>query len=129
MTELDVKQEAQEALRYFDLDANAMGTKDNQLANLINSYDARNAGKQANLELGQGVLRPRHNVDAAFAAVEEKIKRRRGLYDPNATVASNSEKFKSEDKHTPPTDEPKTADSAIKLPEGWSLIAKEDSRV
>lgn len=128
MTDLDVKQEAQEALRYFDLDANTIGTKDNQLADLINSYDARIADKQANLELGQGVLRPRHNVDAAFAAVEEKIKRRRGLYDPNATVASNSEKFKSEGQRTPPTDELKTADSAVKLPEGWGLIAKEDAR-
>ena len=130
MSDLDIKHEAQEALRYFDLDANSIGTKDNQLAGLINSYDAQKEyDQQASVKLAQGVLRPRHNVDAAFAVVEEKIKRRSGLYDPNATIASNSEKYKSGDVRIPPqSKELKTDNKQVDLPKGWSLLGKEESR-
>ena len=97
MTDLDIQYEAQEALRYLDLDSNTMGTKDNQIANAINARELQKANdKKASVQLAQGILRPRHNVDVAFA-VDEKIRRRRGLYAPNATVANNSEKFNSGD--------------------------------
>ena len=127
VSDLDIKLEAQEALRYLDLDSNTIGTKDNGLAKLIDKYDMHKANdKQASVQLAKGVLRPRHDVDAAFAALEEKIKRRRGLYDPNATVASNSEKYNSGDGRIPSQSE--NGSKSI-LPKGWALIAKDKERV
>jgi hypothetical protein len=130
MSDLDVRREAQEALRYFDLDSNSIGTKDNQLAGLIDSYDMQKANeKEISTAVLNGILRPRHNVDAAFAVLEEKIKRRKGLYDPNATVASNSEKYKSGDDRIPPqSEELKTDNKSVDLPKGWALLTKEEAR-
>ncbi len=130
MSDLDIKYEAQEAVRYLDLDSNTMGTKDNQIADAINASELQKANdKKASVQLAQGVLRPRHNIDVAFVAVDEKIKRRRGLYDPNATVASNSEKYNSGDTRIPPQSENnKTTDTLSVLPEGWALLTKEETR-
>jgi hypothetical protein len=127
---LDIKHEAQEALRFFDLDANTIGTKDNQLADLINSYDLQKAKEnQAAVSLAQGVLRPRHNVDAALTALTEKMRRRRGFDDPKVTVANNSEKFDLEGRKPPKSEEVKVRNPQVNLPKDWALLTKDEERL
>ena len=102
MTDLDIKHEAQEAVRYLDLDSNTMGTKDNKLADAINARDMQRAQENNKVDVNQGIPRVRHNLDAGTVALVEEIRRRLLAYAKNATVASNSEKYNSGDGRIPP---------------------------
>ena len=109
-SDLDIKQEALESLRYLNLDANEIGTENNHLAELINARDLQKAQEQKKIDINQGIPRVRHNLDAGTIALVEEMRRRLMAYVKNATVASNSEKYKSEDGRFPPLfeDLPKT---------------------